>query len=58
MSVGDVATRLQATGVTVVVGGGRAILDDASIEVRAGEIHALVGPNGAGKSTMFGVLAG
>ncbi len=50
--------RLRATGVSVHVGAGRAILDDASIEIRAGEIHALVGPNGAGKSTLFGVLAG
>ncbi|MGN7949012.1 heme ABC transporter ATP-binding protein [Microbacterium sp. 22215] len=58
MSAADDAVRLQATEVTVLVGGERAILDDASIEVRAGEIHALVGPNGAGKSTLFGVLAG
>ncbi|WP_431074489.1 heme ABC transporter ATP-binding protein [Microbacterium phyllosphaerae] len=58
MSAADTVTRLQACGVTVLVGGERAILDDASIEVRAGEIHALVGPNGAGKSTLFGVLAG
>ncbi|WP_223171998.1 ATP-binding cassette domain-containing protein [Microbacterium sp. NIBRBAC000506063] len=51
--------RLTAHGVTVrPVPSGRAILEDASIEVHAGEIHALVGPNGAGKSTLFGVLAG
>jgi iron complex transport system ATP-binding protein len=50
--------RLRGTGLTVRVGDGRAILDDASIEIRAGEIHALVGPNGAGKTTLFGVLAG
>lgn len=49
--------RLTATGVTVVAGG-RAILDSAAIDIRSGEIHALVGPNGAGKSTLFGVLAG
>ncbi|WP_082914379.1 heme ABC transporter ATP-binding protein [Microbacterium sp. H83] len=50
--------RLQGAGITVRVAAGRAILDDAAISVRAGEIHALVGPNGAGKSTLFGVLAG
>jgi iron complex transport system ATP-binding protein len=52
------SVRLRGSGITVRVGGGRAILDDASIDIRAGEIHALVGPNGAGKSTLFGVLAG
>ena len=50
--------RLQARGLTVRVGDGRAILDDAAIDIHAGEVHALVGPNGAGKSTLFGVLAG
>lgn len=50
--------RLRGTGLTVRVGEGRTILDDAGIEIRAGEVHALVGPNGAGKSTLFGVLAG
>lgn len=52
------AVRLRASGITVTVGGGRAILDDAAIGIRQGEIHALVGPNGAGKSTLFGVLSG
>ena len=52
------SARLRGTGLTVRVGEGRTILDDASIEIHAGEVHALVGPNGAGKSTLFGVLAG
>ncbi|WP_307381280.1 heme ABC transporter ATP-binding protein [Microbacterium sp. W4I20] len=49
---------LRGEGLTVRIGEGRAILEDASIDIRAGEIHALVGPNGAGKTTLFGVLAG
>lgn len=52
------SVRLRGAGLTVRVGEGPTILDDASIEVHAGEVHALVGPNGAGKSTLFGVLAG
>jgi general nucleoside transport system ATP-binding protein len=31
---------------------------EASLEVRAGTIHAVVGENGAGKSTLLGMLAG
>ncbi|MGB0100723.1 MAG: heme ABC transporter ATP-binding protein [Nocardioides sp.] len=49
--------RLSTRGVGVVYDGA-SILADVDIDVRAGELVALVGPNGAGKSTLLGVLSG
>lgn len=37
---------------------GKKILNGINLEVKAGEVHAIMGPNGSGKSTLASVLAG
>jgi cobalt/nickel transport system ATP-binding protein len=48
---------LRAEGVTASYGALRA-LDDVGLELRAGQVHALIGPNGSGESTLLKLLDG
>jgi branched-chain amino acid transport system ATP-binding protein len=50
-------TVLQVDGVSKKFGGIRAVTN-ASLQIGAGEIHALIGPNGAGKTTLFNLVSG
>ena len=50
-------TVLDVRGVSKTFGGIRAVTN-ASLQVGAGEIHALIGPNGAGKTTLFNLVSG
>jgi putative multiple sugar transport system ATP-binding protein len=51
------STILEMRGITKTFPGVKA-LSDVNLDVRAGEIHAIVGENGAGKSTLMKILSG
>src|ERR1700716_3119491 len=50
-------TVLEVQGISKHFGGLRAV-SNASLQIGAGEIHALIGPNGAGKTTLFNLVSG
>jgi len=49
---------LKITNLQAEIEGGKQILKGLNLEVKPGEVHAIMGPNGAGKSTLASVLAG
>ncbi len=55
MSAGEPLLRVHDLHASVA---GRKVLDGLSLQVGAGEVHAIMGPNGSGKSTLAYVLAG
>lgn len=52
----DVST-LSAVGLTKAYGS-ITVLSDVTLDIRAGEVHAIIGENGAGKSTLMKLLSG
>jgi branched-chain amino acid transport system ATP-binding protein len=57
MSMGETPPILRARGLAKRYGA-LVVSDDVSLDLRAGEIHALIGPNGAGKTTLLHLLSG
>ena len=48
---------LATRGLELHIGGAR-IVEDVTLEARAGELVAIIGPNGAGKTSLFNLISG
>lgn len=56
-ATGDTPVTLRAEGLGKAYGP-ITVLSDVTLDVRAGEVHAIIGENGAGKSTLMKLLSG